>query len=253
MENFFLTLRDTVHTMTVKFVRTYLPTAKKPYNARVMLQTELDLYEIAEKAEIYDIGVSPQRIVEGVMAFITLCYYLSADGFKLKTPLFNSYMRIPGEYDGYETHLPEGVYPEIRMTPGVAYKEYIRERVNVMFDGIYDVNGLIGEVLDEVTGLKNETITVGNIIDIHGWGLKIAGDEEHADQIGFFFTSEATGDIQATVIPVNKPTLLKVLVPPLSAEDYFVVIRTQSSAKSARGVFLKNLREIKSVFTVTPA
>jgi hypothetical protein len=250
MKNFFLKLRDTVHAVTVKFVHAYLPTAKKPYNARVELQTELDLDQIAEKAEVYNINISPARIVEGATAFFTLCCYLSADGFKLKTPMFNSYLRIPGEYDGYETHLPKGVYPAIRMEVAAGYREYIRERVKVVFDGIDEVTGFIGEVFDEVTRVANETITVGNIIDVRGSGLKIVSDEEHASQIGFFFTSEATGDIQATIVPVNEPKLLKVLVPPLSAGEYEIVIRTQSSAKNT--TLLKNLREMKSDFTVTP-
>jgi hypothetical protein len=253
MKNFFLNLRDTVHAVTVKFVHAYLPTAKKPYNARVELQTELNQYEIAEKAAVYNIDVSPARIVEGVNAFFTLCCYLSADGFKLKTPLFNSYIRIPGEYDGYETHLPKDVYPAIRMEVGSDFREYIKERVKITFDGIDETNGFIGEALDEATGLKNETLTIGNIVDIHGSGLKITGDEEHASEVGFFFTSEATGDIQATIIPVNEPKLLKALVPSLPSAEYTIVIRTQSSAKNASTSLLKNPREMKSDFTVTPA
>jgi hypothetical protein len=136
MKNFFLTLRDTVHAVTVKFVHAYLPTAKKPYNARVELQIELGVEEIAEKAAVYNIDVSPARIVEGTNAFFTLCCYLAADGYKLKTPLFNSYIRIPGEYDGYETRLAKGVYPAIRMEVGSGFRDYIKERVKVVFDGI---------------------------------------------------------------------------------------------------------------------
>jgi hypothetical protein len=251
MKNFFLSLRDTVHAVTVKFVHAYLPTAKKQYNARVALQTELDLYAIAEKATVYNMDISPDRIVEGANAFFTLCCYLSADGFKLKTPLFNSYMRIPGEYDGYETHLPKDVHPAIRMEVSADFREYIRDRVKVVFDGIDETNGFIGEVVDEATGNVNGTITIGNIIDIHGSGLKIEGDEEHASTIGFFFSNETTGEIQATIIPVNEPKMIKVLVPQLSAADYTIVIRTQTSAKSA--TLLKNIREVKSDFTVTPA
>ncbi|MDR1338490.1 MAG: DUF4469 domain-containing protein [Prevotellaceae bacterium] len=50
----------------------------------------------------------------------------------------------------------------------------------------------------------------------------------------------------------NEPKLLKVLVPSLPATEYTIVIRTQSSAKS-RGTLLKDVHEIKSDFTVTPA
>jgi hypothetical protein len=235
-------------------VHAYLPTAKKPYNARVALQTELTLEEIAEKAEVYNIDVSPARIVEGTNAFFTLCCYLAADGFKLKTPLFNSYIRIPGEYEGYETHLPEGVHPAIRMEVAADFREYIRERVKVMFDGIDETNGFIGDVLDEETGSVSGVITMGNIIDIRGSGLKIMGDEEHADEVGLFFQSETSDPIRATIIPVNEPKMLKVLVPMLTpGQDYVITIRTQSSAKHASSIMLKNIREMKSDFTVTPS
>jgi hypothetical protein len=231
-------------------VHAYLPNVKKPYNAHVALQTDLDLYEIAEKATVYNIDVSPARIVEGANAFFMLCCYLSADGFKLKTPLFNSYMCIPGEYDGNETHLPKDVHTAIRMEVSADFREYIRERVKVVFDGIDETSGFIGEVVDEVTGDVNGTITVGNIIDIRGSGLKIESDEEHASEIGFFFSSESTGEIQATLIPVNEPKMLKIIVPQLSVTEYTIIIRTQTSAKS-HGL-QKNVREVRSDFTVTP-
>jgi hypothetical protein len=92
------------------------------------------------------------------------------------------------------------------------------------------VNGFIGEALDEATDLKNEMLTIGNIVDIRGSGLKIASDEEHASEVGFFFTSEATGDIQATIIPVNEPKLLKILVPPLPATEYTILGKKQRRA-----------------------
>ncbi|MDR1130732.1 MAG: DUF4469 domain-containing protein [Prevotellaceae bacterium] len=253
MKRFFLTLKDKTHRVIVKFTRAYLPGAKKPYNARVVHQTELNLEQVAEKALLYDVGVLPARIVEGVTAFFTLCYYLTADGYKLKTPLFKSFLRIPGEYDGDETQLHENVFPELRMNAAADFTKYIRERVEVVFDGIYEANGLIGEVLDELTGVRDDIMTVGNIIDVRGSGLKILANGEHASEAGFFFASEATGEIRATVIPVNEPRLLKVLVPPLPPADYTIIIRTQSSAIKASTTLLKNIREIKSDFTVKPA
>lgn len=252
MRNFLLTLKDTAHKVTVKFVHAFLPTAKKPYNARVVLQTELNLEAIADKALLYNIDVSPARILEGTTAFCILCYCLTGDGYKLKTPLFNSYIRIPGEYEGFETSLPEGEFPALRMEMATEFRKYIREHVKVVFDGIDEATGFIGEALDELTGSENEFMTVANILDVRGSGLKIAADEEHASEVGFFFASEATGEIKVNVIPVNEPKLVKVIVPPLPAGEYTIIIRTQSSTKSASAV-LKHMREIKSEFTLTPA
>jgi hypothetical protein len=251
MKNFFLSLRDTIHSVTVKFGHAYLPNAKKPYNAHVALQTELDLDQIAEKATVYNLNITPAQIVEGTNAFFVLCYYLLADGYKLKTSLFNSFMRIPGEYDGTETKLPDDVFPAIRMEAAAALRKYIQERVTVVFDGIDETKGIIGSVVDGATGKTDGKITIGNIIDISGAGMKIEGDKEHASEVGFFFVSDSSADIRVTIIPVNEPKLLKVLVPQLEAKDYTIVIRTQSSAKTSSSL-LKNVREVRSDFTVTP-
>jgi hypothetical protein len=44
----------------VKFVPAYLPQAKKTYNARAALQTELDIHGVASKANVYNITTSPE-------------------------------------------------------------------------------------------------------------------------------------------------------------------------------------------------
>jgi hypothetical protein len=51
----------------------------------------------------------------------------------------------------------------------------------------------IAGVTDETTGSANQTITAGNIIAVHGNGLKVNGDEAHKGQIGVFFEASSTG------------------------------------------------------------
>ena len=93
-------VKDVIHNIIAKFVHTFLPDAKKPYNLRAMYQPELDVHGVASKADVYNLSVSPKTIEEGTNAFMELVYYLVADGYIIKTPLFNLRMRIPGEYDG---------------------------------------------------------------------------------------------------------------------------------------------------------
>jgi len=61
----------------------------------------------------YLIGTSPKVIEEGFTAGSVLACYLAADGYRLNTPLFKMKVKVPGEYDGSETHLPHGVYPTV--------------------------------------------------------------------------------------------------------------------------------------------
>jgi hypothetical protein len=91
------TVKDVMHKIAVKFVHAFLPEAKKPYNLKAVHQPELDVHGIASKADVYNIGTSPKVIEEGMNAGMELIHYLVADGFKIKTPLFNVKIRVPGE------------------------------------------------------------------------------------------------------------------------------------------------------------
>jgi hypothetical protein len=130
------TVKDIIHKIMAKFTPAYLPEAKKPYNLRAVFQPDLDIHGIASKAEVYNIETDPKVIEEGFTAGCELIYYLAADGYKIKTPLFNLRIRLPGEYEGAETGLNEGVHPEVRMQSAAPFRQYIRDRVGVQFDGI---------------------------------------------------------------------------------------------------------------------
>ncbi|MDR2764879.1 MAG: hypothetical protein LBB90_07600 [Tannerella sp.] len=107
-------VRDVTHRIVTKFFPAFLPNAKKKYYARSVLQTPLDIHSIASKAEVYNITTSPKIVEEGLAAGIQLMTYLLADGYEIRTGLVNMAIRIPGEYDGTETHLPAGMHPEVR-------------------------------------------------------------------------------------------------------------------------------------------
>ncbi|MDR0613858.1 MAG: hypothetical protein LBG45_10415 [Dysgonamonadaceae bacterium] len=99
-------LKDVMHRIIVKFYRAFLPNAKKKYILRTVYQPELDIHGIASKAEVYNITTPPKVIEEGLTDGLKLITCLVAYGFKIKTPIFNLKVAIPGEYDGVETHFP---------------------------------------------------------------------------------------------------------------------------------------------------
>ena len=245
-------VKDILHRIQVRFIHAFLPEAKKPYNLKAVHQPELDIHGIASKAEVYNIETSPKVIEEGLNAGIELIYYLAADGFRIKTPLFNMKLRVPGEYDGSETHLPQGVFPTVRMQISPAFRKYIRERVTTEFGGIDQSDGLISEAYDEATEMTDEVATIGNLLTIHGFGLKIEGAELHKDAIGLFFEPECGGaPVKADIIAVNEPRTLKVIVPALKAGvQYRLKVVTQSSARTSTHL-LKELRESLSDFSLT--
>jgi hypothetical protein len=181
--------RDIIHNVVARFVHAFLPDAKKPYNLKAEFQPELDVHGIASKAEVYNMETSPKVIEEGMNAGLELIYYLVADGYRIKTPLFNLRMRLPGEYSGDETHLPNDVFPEARMSSTAAFRKYLRDTVKVEFAGIADDSGHIGEAIDAASGNVDETATIGNILTIRGHGLKIESDDDHQAEVGAYFMS----------------------------------------------------------------
>ena len=162
-------VKDTKHDVVAKFVPNHLPEAKKPYTLRAVFQPELDVHGLASKADVYNIDTDPKVIEEGFNAACTLIYYLTADGYTIKTPLCNSRLRLPGEYEGAETALADGLRPEIRFQAAARFQKYIGDTVRVDFDGIVDSDGLIAEVLDEKTGKLDELATINNLLTIRGY------------------------------------------------------------------------------------
>ena len=244
--------RDIMHRIQAKFVHAYLPDAKKNYNLKAVHQPELDIHGIASKAEVYNLATPPKVIEEGLTAGLELIHYLAADGFKIKTPVFTLSIKLPGEYDGTETHLAEGRHPEARLQTGAAFRSYIAQKVQVTFDGIDQTDGLIGEARDEASGLVDDVMTIGNILTIQGSGIKIDAEEAYRAEAGLFFESEGGAAVQANIIAVNEPRTLKVLVPAAltAGTAYRLKIVTQTSARTGAHL-LKEPREIYSDFTLT--
>ncbi|MDR2097799.1 MAG: DUF4469 domain-containing protein [Spirochaetaceae bacterium] len=246
------TLKDIIHKITVKFSPAFLPDAKKPYNLKAVHQPDLDIHAVASKAEVYNIEISPKVIEEGLTAGLELMYYLAADGYKIKTPLFNLRIRVPGEYDGAETRLPEGVFPEARLQVSAAFRSYIRDKVKLEFDGIDQREGIIGEAVDEATGLADEVLTIGGLVTIHGSGLKVESDAAHKADAGLYFEDSAGARVKAAILAVNEPRTLKAITPAAltAGTAYRLLVITQGTVKHS-GTLLKDLREVRSEFALT--
>jgi hypothetical protein len=242
-------LKDVLHRIVVKFTQAYLPNAHKPFNLRAVLQQELSIHDIASKAEVYNIETSPKVIEEGMLAGMELIFYLAADGFKIKTPLFNLKVGIPGQYDGTETALPDGIKPQPLLTPTTDFRQFINNNVLVTFDGVDEVSAFISEVIDLHTGSINEALSVGGVVEVRGIGLKVASEPARSVQSGIYFVSDSDNSvrIKSNLIIVNEPRTIKANIPDTLASGgkYFIEIVTQLSSRGS-GHILKELRTVRS-------
>jgi hypothetical protein len=111
---------------------------------------------------------------------------------------------------------------------------------------------MIGRVKDEATGRVDEVITIDNIVTVRGYGLKIDSDVQHVAQVGVFLVDENQQETPVKAVALNEPRTLKLLMPANLAVGaaYTLLIRTQSPVKSTGSHVLKDLREVRSDFTL---
>ena len=247
-------IKDVVHKIAVKFIRAFLPNAKKPFNLRAVKQPVVDIHGIASKAEIYNIHTNPRVIEEGLIAGFQIMYYLAADGYKIKTPVFNLRMRIPGEYNGSETLLWPNTFPVAILQVSADLRKYLREKVTLEFEGMDTSEGFIAEAKDEATGLVNKVMTRGDFLTIRGTGLSIRCDEDRADTSGLFFIPAEGKPVRALRLATNEPKTLKALIPCelIGGVTYHLAVETQSSLRRS-STLLKTPRRTLSNFTLTAA
>jgi hypothetical protein len=144
------------------------------------------------------------------------------------------------------------VHPEARLQASAALRKYLRERVQVEFDGVDQRDGLIAEAVDEHTGQVDDVMTIGNLLTIRGYGLKVEAEAKYAAEVGLFFDDGENPPVKAEILAVNEPRTLKAIVPASLAvgKDYALKVLTQSSTKGSSSL-LKGLREIHSEFKLT--
>jgi hypothetical protein len=246
-------VKEVMHRITAKFFPAYLPDAKKPYNLRAVHQPKLDIKGIASKAEAYGIPASPLLIEEGMTLGMELIYYLVSDGYEIDTPVFHLKAGFPGEYDGHETKLPDGTYPHGKITLAARLREYMRNNIEPQIEGIAQNEGYIAGFFDKASDTTDTYITPGRMYVVHGVGLKIAADAEHAADAGLYYEDAETGERiheEMRDIMQNEPTVVSGQAPSglTPGKRYYIVIRTQSAVGGNK--LLKDVREVKSEFAV---
>jgi hypothetical protein len=241
--------KDVIHHVDVFFEPNALPEAKKPYSARSQVLPYLSVEEVAVKAALYGQSVDTEEMTRYVKSYNNLCAYLVADGYGIENALFRTRLRIPGEYDGYETALPEGLHVAPRINTSPAFQEYIRENVKLDFKGIDETHGRMFTFLDETSGTDTK-MTRNGLFHIHGTGLKIVHDDEqvHINAVGLWLYPSASpaSRLRVTAIAVNEPKHIVFVIPGnlSTSYQYYVEIVTQSSVRNSGQ--LVNTRTMRS-------
>jgi len=241
---------DKMHKLAVKFILAYLPEAKKPYNLKTVHQEALDTHEVAGKADAYGIGTDPKVIEDGLNEGLKLIGYLAADGWRIKTSLFNLRIRVPGEYEGNETSLPEGVFPVVRLGASAEYRDYIKNHVRIEFDGFYNKIGYIAAFLDVEENETNTVFVPGDMFIITGTDIRVAGNDP---SVGVYFSpvDSPSNAVKVSRIATNTKSQIVGVCPQTGYQRNTIVIKSQYMGSPTK--FLKKVRTIESSFVIEEA
>ncbi|OAV64853.1 hypothetical protein Barb4_03811 [Bacteroidales bacterium Barb4] len=228
--------RDQKHLVDVFFQETALETVEKPYFARVAHKDTLDLKHLAAKTALLYPGASEEDIYYKAVQLFSTAKYLIADGYTINTDLVRISISVPGQYDAHDRQIARGKSPRLNITAAPQLRNYIAHNVELNFTGVSTAEGYIEQMIDAETGSINEDATAKGAMTVLGFGLKLMDDgtTAHASLVGAWFVEDATAAmrVQAKVI-VNEPRRLVLVIPNLTAGDWWLELVSQANPKGS--------------------
>ncbi|MDR1220842.1 MAG: DUF4469 domain-containing protein [Treponema sp.] len=245
--------RGVLHRIRVKLYPNYLANVEGAYIARTDSEASLSIEEVCAALKIrggftgnYD------DLVDHVKQFFDEAAYQLCDGFAVNTRYFSIYPNVGGTFDDAVQGCGAR---DVRKHP-VTFRFRARaplralaSHIAVEIEGMADVSGYIGKLLDISAESVNDALTPGGIFIITGHKIKITGKNP---DIGVYFVSaqDAGARVKASGrLAENTASKVVGIVPALDAGAWKVAIKTQFSGYGSKG--LKEPRVIESEFTVT--
>ena len=145
-------------------------------------------------------------------------------GYSFALPIFKTSFSIKGNFLGaLDTYDKERHEAKIRISKGVLLRK-AEKNLRPELTTLEYVNLRIKEVKDSFSGIVNDTLTPGGVVEIKGRQLSIAGDDP---SIGVWFVGEDATETSALKIIENKPAKIMAVIPDLPVGTYQVKVATQ--------------------------
>lgn len=204
---------------------------KDDYSGKVQLNGTLTNTDIAKDI----VAERSEYRLETIVNILTLSDEIKrtrlAGGFGINDGVAQMYPSVNGRFVGAGAQFDPAVHSVgVTMVASSALRTAMSE-TKVVVQNVATVGPVINKVIDVYTGNENSVITPNRNLKIFGQRLRIAGDSA---LIGVWFIK---ADETATRTRVddrdlvdNNPSQLTVVVPSLTAGDYYVEVVTQSSA-----------------------
>jgi hypothetical protein len=236
-----------MHKMRAKLYPNYLPQAKGAFIARTANESSVTVEDICAAMKNrggYD--GSYEDAVQTVRHFFKETEYQLADGFSVNMGVFSIHPNIGGTFDSADEIHDHKKHPITFRFQSLTPLRKLRESIEVIIEGIADVNGYIDEYIEHEGNYTNSVFVSNGMFTIHGHKIKIAGDDP-ACGLYFFPENNPANAVKATRIAENTASKVTGVTPQVPGVNIKLEIRTQFAGS---GTLLKTPRVIPCAFTL---
>jgi hypothetical protein len=236
----------------VKLHPNYLPQVEGNYVARTDKVACLNISDIcaALKNRAGYSKVEQNEMAEYVSKFLEEAVYQLCNGYRINLGFFSVFPNIGGTFESERDTLdPEKNPLSFRFRMEKPLRNLIKH-IAIDIDGPAGERAFIKHFVDKDTHSKDSLYAPGNLFNIIGKKIKIAGD---SDDCGVYFVpvDEPAKAVKVERLAINHPSMIAGVIPEVGNQQARIEIRTQYSGSNI--ILLKTPRIITSKFIIQKA
>ena len=207
------------------------------YMAQVTDSRSYNLEQIIDKMIERGSTLTKADITAAMQVYTETVCSLLEEGLQINTPLINTSMSISGVFEGATDSFDTSRHTvNINITPGTKLKETLA-KVKTQKVEAASTDPFVTEVKDIVSGVVNECLTAGGILQAAGSRLKFDNTDEAQ---GVFLVPETGNAVHCNIVAENKPARVMAMIPAdITAGTYYLEIRSKLNAARDTGKTLK--------------
>ena len=240
-----------LHRIRVKLYPNYLKHGAGTYIARTNNEKTLSIEDVCTSMKTRGgFKGNFEELISYVREYNDEAAYLLCDGYAISNGYYTIHPNVGGCFNSVNEVIDCEKHPiSFRFSARAKLRELIKH-IAVDIEGIADKNGYIDTFTDYEEKSINENFIPGNLFEIHGHKIKVAGDDP---SVGVYFVPvlDSSKAVKVTRLGKNTPSEITGLAPFTGNTETRIEIRTQYMGSGEK--FLKSPRTIVSSFTLNVA
>ena len=242
-------INEVLHRIRVKLYPNHFQHVEGAYIARTDNEASLNVEQVCSTAiSRGGVELDLDDFIEYVNKYNEEVAYQLCDGYAVNNGYYSIHPNIGGTFNSEKDLHDHQKHPITFRFRTLGKMRRLVQFINVVIEGIADVNGYIDEFFDYEAESSNALLASGDQFVIHGHKIKIAGDDP---SVGLYIvpTADPSKKVKITRIAENTPTKITGVIQSTTGYQFNrIEIRTQYNGSS--NSFLKTPRIITSSFTL---